>query len=177
MGVESSVPFVRAELSFNDDPLARTSLALWVAGCPRKCQGCQNPELQDPSAGVRTSLSGILKTSTRFLSSDLVESVVYLGGDWCCYWNEYTVLANEFHNGEFRLENVLYTGELWEKIPRLVQRVSDWVIDGPWDESQRGVFPSSRNQRVFHLGVRVDPIELPLYRKLQGSVKHASTST
>ncbi len=159
-----SVPFVRREVTCGDDPCCRIALALWVAGCSKRCPGCQNPDLQDPAFGTEKSVKSICEMAESVLDVDLIGSVVFTGGDWAEYPEAYVEVAKWARSNG--LVNVLYTGEFYEDLPVAVCEVTEWVIDGPFDIEQEGVFPPSKNQRVFRCGRPVDPSVLPLYRHL-----------
>ncbi len=162
------VPLVRTEVTGIDDPEAGTSIVMYVAGCPRRCLGCQNPQLQDASAYGFIDVDTIVAILESMLSFEatamLVEALVFQGGDWAEYPDAYCAIAGWGRRRELR--TVLYTGELYENLSEAVRQASDWVIDGPWDQDKVSVFPPSSNQRVFHWGERVEPEQLPLHRHL-----------
>ena len=163
---ELRVPFVRMEVTCTDDPLCRVSLALWVAGCSKRCLECQNPDLQNPAFGTEESVSVICEMVEPVVEGDLIESVVYTGGDWAEYPAAYVEVAKWARSNG--LPNVLYTGEFYEDLPDTMKEVSEWVIDGPYDNRRESVYPPSKNQRVFDRGRLVDPEELSLYQHLVG---------
>lgn len=165
---DTKVPLVRAEVTGVDDPEAGTAIVLYVAGCPRRCPGCHNPQLQDASQYGPVDVGAVVAILESMLdfgaTALLVEALVFQGGDWAEYPGAYTRIA-EWGRRQ-KLRTVLYTGEYYENLPEDVRRSSDWVIDGPWEQDKVSVFPPSSNQRVFHAGERVEPEELPLYRHL-----------
>jgi anaerobic ribonucleoside-triphosphate reductase activating protein len=164
--MSEGVPLVRTEVSTADDPECGIAVALFVAGCPRRCPGCQNPELQNADGLERLPVWSVQDELSRFLenAASLVSCVVFLGGDWAMYPAQYTELATWVQSRGLR--TVLYTGDTYEMLPEFVRKVTDWVIDGPWVRERPGIYPPSTNQRVFHHGELVDPEELPLYRHL-----------
>ena len=99
------------------------------------------------------------------MTAGLVESVAFVGGDWAEYPDAYVEMASFVK--QMGIGTVLYTGVLFEELPDDVCAVTDWCIDGPWDETRRSVYPPSTNQRVFLHGRRVNPEELPLYQHLR----------
>lgn len=165
---EPCVPFVRLDVTGVDDPLAGVSIVAYVAGCSRRCPGCQNPELQSARGRTFVPASIVEEHLSRLLSREstraLVQSVVFQGGDWMEYPVAYHAVASWVR--EKGLRTVLYTGEVYERLPEDVRQVSDWIIDGPWDQTKRSVFPPSSNQRVFDRGQITDPETLPLYKHL-----------
>lgn len=161
--LDRSIPFVRMDVTFADDPLCRSSLALYVAGCPRRCRGCHNEELQSPDAGTLTEVDFIVQSMKEVASADFIKAAVFSGGDWMLYPEAYVEIAGACR--KFGLSTVLYTGELYEDLSQRVRDASDWVIDGPFEEGREGIFPPSTNQHVFMNGNLVDDVkDLPIYR-------------
>lgn len=166
--IEECVPFVKLDVSGIDDPEAGMAVILYVAGCPRRCSGCHNPDLQQVGDHQLLSSSEMVCYLKGFFARGdadlLIEAIVFQGGDWVEYPIVYCQVAAWARKGGFR--TVLYTGEVYENLPKYVREASTWVIDGPWEQDKMSVFPPSSNQRVFHQGRRVDPEQLPLYRHL-----------
>lgn len=165
---EACVPFVRMEVTGNDDPEAAMGIVLYTAGCPRRCPGCHNVGLQLVHGHTLIPVSQLVELIDRFLKdkdlADLIESVIFQGGDWAEYPDAYAAVAEVARGRGYR--TVLYTGEYYENLPERVREVSDWVVDGPWEQDKVSVFPPSSNQRVFKHGETVNPEELPLYKHL-----------
>lgn len=167
--IDVCVPFVRLEVTSVDDPLAGVGVVLYAAGCPRRCPGCHNPELQATHGHTFVTVDTVVNYLERYFTKNveattLIEAVVFQGGDWSEYPEAYCELAGWARGKGFR--TVLYTGELFENLPEGVRRASDWVVDGPWDQDKVSTFPPSSNQRVFRQGQRVDPEQLPLFKHL-----------
>lgn len=160
-----TIPFVRYEMTATDDPECGIGVALWVAGCSRRCPSCQNPSLQDPAAGMQVEVSVVLEDLAWYLEqAHILDCVVFMGGEWMLYPDAYVEIATWAQSRGLR--TVLYTGDIFEMLPESVRQVSEWVIDGPWCRDMPGVFPASTNQRVFHRGELVNPEGLPLYQHL-----------
>jgi len=172
---DDCVPFVRMEVTGVDDPEAGMGIVLYVAGCPRRCPGCQNPSLQLTGNYAFIPVAAVVDYMDRFLEGKrvgkLIESVIFQGGDWAEYPEAYVVLARVARGRNYR--TVLYTGEYFENLPETVREVSDWVVDGPWEQDKPALFPPSSNQRVFKRGRAVDPERLPLHKHLLGLVREA----
>ena len=169
--IEECVPFVRLDVSGIDDPEAGMAVILYVAGCSRRCPGCHNPGLQETDGYPLKSASEMASFMEGFFArgeaNALIEAVVFQGGDWAEYPVVYCEVAGWARQKGFR--TVLYTGEVYENLPKYVREASDWVVDGPWEQDKVSVFPPSSNQRVFHKGRRVAPEQLPLYKHLLAS--------
>ena len=166
--IEACVPFVRLDVSGIDDPEVGMAVILYVAGCSRRCPGCHNPDLQHtrdyPFVSVGDVKGYLEKFFARAEAAALIEAVVFQGGDWVEYPDAYCEVAEWARRKGFR--TVLYTGEVYENLPKNVREASTWIVDGSWEQDNRSVFPSSSNQRVFHQGRRVEPEQLPLYKHL-----------
>lgn len=166
--IDALAPFVRLDVSGVDDPEAAMAVVLYVAGCSRRCPGCHNPSLQQVGDYPLRSSSEVISYLEGFFARDealvLIEAVVFQGGDWAEYPVVYCDVAGWTRTKGFR--TVLYTGEVFENLPKYVREASTWIVDGPWKQDEVSVFPPSSNQRVFHQGQRVDPEQLPLYRHL-----------
>lgn len=160
------VPLVRVELSTADDPECGISVALFVAGCRHRCLGCQNPELQTTQGFKFQPIEDVISRVRTVVdrSGGLVDSVVFLGGDWMLYQNSY-LRVTQWARGR-SLKTVLYTGEKYEDLSEAVRQASEWVIDGDWRQDLPGVYPASTNQRVFHRGQLTSPESLPLFQHL-----------
>jgi anaerobic ribonucleoside-triphosphate reductase activating protein len=160
-----TAPIASIGITLNDDPLGGISLALYVAGCPRRCPGCHSPSLQLPEAGHRYRCWEVEEKVTSLYHRGLVESIVFLGGDWIPWYADLCERLCCWAKDE-GVRSVLYTGELYENIPDGLKLVCEWVIDGLYDETRPSVYPASSNQRVFRDGELVNPASLPLYRHL-----------
>lgn len=143
------LPIAKFEVGFIDDPMLRVSLNIYVCGCWHNCSGCQNPELQkvENSYTVWYKLEDIYRKIDESLP--LIESVVYLGGDFAYYPQELTEIAKYVENK--KIYNVLYTGFVLEDIVNQeFMKYMDVIIDGKYEEKlKQDIFPASSNQRVF----------------------------
>lgn len=160
------VSFVKAELGFVDDPFGKISLNLFCAGCPFSCDGCQNPELKDPEYGTFFSSRDLWKKIKELVSSPIVESVVFLGGDWVIYSEVYFKISKKIR--KLNKKTILYTGELFENLSPSIKQASDIIIDGKWNKNTTtGSFPPSSNQRVFVNGKEENGAGFPLAKRLR----------
>ena len=93
--IRTMVPVARVEVSTIDDPECDIALAIFVAGCRRRCRGCQNPEFQDTRSYKFRPVSEVIGQVERLLakSRGMIRSVVFVGGEWMLYPNAYVRLA------------------------------------------------------------------------------------
>lgn len=173
MNRDNSVPLVRIETTTADDPECGVGLAVFVAGCPRHCPGCQNPGLRNVNGLQWIPVEWEVLRRLAFamnVGRGLYDAIVFLGGEWMLYPKQYLRVV-EWAKSTSELRTVLYTGETYECLPEDVRRVTDWVIDGEYDRRRLGVYPASTNQRVFHQGELTDPEGLPLFKHLSTQVR------
>ena len=137
------------EIATNDCPYMSISLTIYCAGCTRDCHNCQNPDLQDFKNGVSMDSNQVVALVTDRIS--LIESVVFLGGDWMCYPIELRDISSQLKKLYNDLILILYTGELIETISNDILENLDIIIDGPYMENQKTNYaiPVTSNQRVF----------------------------
>lgn len=141
------VPIATWEITSNDDPYMSISLSIYCAGCDRACPGCHSPDLQDPDNGKLVTATQVMDIIVNRL--DLIESVVFLGGEWLRYKDDLQFLAHEVKRLDRK--TILYTGYQFEEIPSAILDALDIVIDGMYREDLKPeyTFPASSNQRVF----------------------------
>lgn len=136
--------------------------ALWVQGCPRRCFGCCNPEMQEfvdrvwYTVGQLESLISPLR--------DQIEGVTFVGGEPVCQYIAVGKLARQVQ--KMGLGVLLFTGfnleDLQEiagkdKDMRRLLKHTDLVIDGLFQEERKSEnrrYIGSDNQRVHFLSGR-----------------------
>lgn len=144
------VPIVGYEVTLNDNPFLDISLSIFCSGCINNCKGCHNEHLQDPRYGESTSTTTILSEIEK--RKELIESVVFLGGDWINYQEDLFIIIKYIKTQlNSHCNAILYTGNLINDIKVNVLNYIDIVIDGKYDNTKLNSlpFPASTNQRVF----------------------------
>ena len=139
------------------------SLTVFVQGCPIRCKGCHNPELQNFGGGkdvdgvvINDIIQGIsangiqrnlcimggepLCDENKFLTYMIIESVKKVYPDVKVYiWTGY-VLENLVKSNDNRIKRIL--------------DLTDTIIDGPYIEEERDItlhMRGSKNQRIINL--------------------------
>jgi len=158
------------EIATNDCPYMSISLSIYCAGCRHECPGCQNPALQDFNNGVPMEAADVVSLVTNRIS--LIESVVFLGGDWIYYPTELRDVSTQLKQLYNDLILILYTGELLVNIPDDILEHLDIVVDGPYKESEHTNYaiPVTSNQHVYinpyhYVFYEVDPSTLPINKE------------
>ena len=140
--------------SITDGPGLRA--AVFVQGCPHRCDGCHNPETHDFSGGDVTTTEEIFE---KIRSNPLLSGVTFTGGEPMCQARALAELADMIKPTGLKI--AVYTGYTWEELtaendPDRIKllKLADVVIDGPFEVSQRSLdlkFRGSVNQRVINV--------------------------
>lgn len=132
---------------------------LWVQGCPRRCEGCFNPQFQPFSPATVTSVPTVAET---ILSLEGIDGVTFSGGEPFAQAGPLAELgATLRHAG---LSIITYSGYTAEELaegddpawPALLA-ATDLLIAGPFIASRARPDPltGSANQQVIALGTRL----------------------
>ena len=163
MVTPDNIPLSNFEVTTNDDPTMETiSLTIFVAGCVRRCIGCQNPDLQivtDKNSKL-VSLDIIKDIIER--NSILVSSICFCGGDFLPNYKLQLYDLSKFCKSN-DLKTIVYAGELYENIDDELKKYIDIIVDGPYNQSKKqSGFPASSNQRCWINGELVNCDELEI---------------
>jgi anaerobic ribonucleoside-triphosphate reductase activating protein len=142
------------EDSIVDGPGLRT--AIFAQGCPRRCEGCHNPQSHDFSGGYDCEPEKIL---AEIRKNPLLDGVTFSGGEPLCQAAALLPLAKEIK--KMGLNLFIYTGSVFESLltqndPDILAllREGDFLVDGPYVQAQRDLtllFRGSQNQRILDL--------------------------
>lgn len=142
------------EESVVDGPGLR--FVVFMQGCPHHCKGCHNPETHDFAGGYLTDTEAIM---ARFMENPLLSGLTLSGGEPFSQPEAAGILAESVKSSAKHL--IIYTGYLCEDLVRQAKhneqirrllKLTDLLIDGPYDEALRDLnldFRGSRNQRVL----------------------------
>lgn len=119
-----------------DDMCNGTGLrvVLWLSGCDRRCEGCQNPQTWDPEVGLDFDAVALEELEVE-LRKDYIQGVTLTGGDPLYKGNEEDVVdLCKYIKGKYPKKNIwLYTGALWEAIKdHEILHYIDVLCEGPY---------------------------------------------
>ncbi|MDE7194673.1 MAG: anaerobic ribonucleoside-triphosphate reductase activating protein [Oscillospiraceae bacterium] len=142
------------EESFVDGPGIR--FAVFVQGCPHRCERCHNPETHDFGGGREVDTDELFE---QCLANPLINGVTFSGGEPFCQAAALYKLGCRFKESGLNL--MCYSGwtfeELLEKsiseedVKNLLS-ILDHLVDGRFELSQRSLqlkFRGSSNQRII----------------------------
>lgn len=137
------------EITTNDDPYLGISFSIFCAGCNKRCKGCHSPDLQNPNSGKMITEDVVFDLIRRRM--ELVDSVVFIGGEWMLQQEGLKYLAEKIKNLFPNKKTILYTGDTFETISDNILKVIDIIIDGEYVEELKTKYkiPASSNQKVF----------------------------
>ena len=152
-----------------------TRLAIWVAGCSKKCKGCMSAELQDPECGTYFSNWEIIEIIRKYASVNSIDGVTVSGGDPLEQPEDLIDLLTGLK--PFINEILVFTGFTLEEAERrlnndqisTIKNTVSVLIDGRFEEKNRDDNPlrGSANQKIHFF----DPSIRPLYEEYC-SVRH-----
>lgn len=131
-------------------------LTVFVQGCPHNCEGCQNPQTHDFSAGVDMTVDEIMD---RINANPLLDGVTFSGGEPFCQAEALSELGQMVHKKGLNV--ITYSGYTYEYLIKnsdgknnygKLLDVSDYLVDGPFIADQKDMllrFRGSRNQRII----------------------------
>lgn len=145
--------------------------AVFMQGCLRNCDGCQNPETHALDGGKIFDTADII---AKFRTNKLLNGITLTGGEPLLQIDAANELATAAKN--FGLNVWLYTGftfeELWSDTysTRLLANV-DVIVDGAFVESLRDLnlqFRGSSNQRIIDVKKSVAQKKIVLWSQIGG---------
>lgn len=136
--------------SITDGPGLR--LAVFLQGCPRRCEGCHNPTALSFEGGYECADEEILSMIKKNV---LLSGVTLTGGEPFCQAEKLVPLAKKIK--EMGLELAIYTGYTFEEVladekMAALAVLADVIIDGEFVLEQRDLsqkFKGSKNQRII----------------------------
>lgn len=129
---------------------------IFTQGCRRGCEGCQNPETWDETAGIDVKLDEI---KDRLQKMKGQAGITFSGGEPMLQAKALVELA-KWVKKELNWNVWCYTGYTYETLKELgdikmdLVRECDVLIDGPFILKQKDLscrFRGSRNQRLLRL--------------------------
>ncbi|MEI6412635.1 MAG: 4Fe-4S single cluster domain-containing protein [Pseudomonadota bacterium] len=136
-------------------------LALWVAGCRRRCQGCITPTLQSPESGLPVA-SAVLARRVLHLAAErpgALDGLTLTGGEPFDQASALVALMDRVMPHYPQWTVIAYSGDSLAALRRrslacraLLARI-DLLIDGPFRARQSARHPlaGSGNQRLWGL--------------------------
>ena len=133
-----------------DGPGLRT--VVFLQGCPRRCPGCQNPELLDAGGGREAPQEEVLQ-EIRGTLSPITRGITFSGGDPLMQPEALKELIARLREAFPRLDVWVFTGSRYEEVQHLpLLDQIDVLVDGPFEQDKKDLdlaFRGSANQRLI----------------------------
>lgn len=132
-------------------------IGIWIAGCPRRCAGCSNPELWETQPKYEVTVFRIMQILIPLLKRRETDGVVITGGD--PFFDSRELYHFLLSLEPYTKDVLVYTGYTMEEIQygdACMKSCLDHIgvlIDGPYQEQlnygcrMRG----SSNQHIYYL--------------------------
>ena len=122
----------------------KISLNVYPYGCRKRCDGCQNANLQDFKQENAIDADRFSAILSRY---GLASWVCFLGGDAVYQPKGLDVLCEVSQKHSKKV--CLYTGLRFEELYFINKSNINLIIDGEWDEKSGDIHSKSTNQRIF----------------------------
>lgn len=132
-------------------------IAIWVAGCSRRCEGCANPELWEVKPEQEVAVSDFVAAVKQLLGDRLkeAEGVTISGGEPFDQPKELLLLVQELK--QISDDILIFSGYTREQLTEsptnvLILKEIATLVDGEYreEENQGEVLRGSANQRYFY---------------------------
>lgn len=127
-------------------------MTVFLQGCPRHCEGCQNEELLPLDGGRKLAEAAFAELLLKNISP-LHQGITFSGGDPLIQAEALQQIIKLIKQSKPQLDIWVYTGYVYEDIKDLpVIRLIDVLVDGPFIQEQKDLrlaFRGSTNQRVI----------------------------
>lgn len=131
-------------------------MAVFVQGCPHRCEGCHNPKSHPFEGGELTTVDNLI---SKYLQNPLLDGFTFSGGEPFCQAAALANLARRVHalNGNVWCYSGYTFDELishsGDSVRDLLDNI-DVLIDGRFEIAQRDLklkFRGSANQRILNV--------------------------
>lgn len=127
-------------------------VTVFLQGCTHNCEGCHNPDLQEPSGGLEIAEEKLADLILKKITP-LHKGISISGGDPLFQAEALEKLLTIIRGKKPDLDIWVYTGFAFEEIRDLpVMRLIEVLVDGPFILSRKDLglaFRGSANQRLI----------------------------
>ena len=140
--------YLRTSIAFQELP-TEMALAIEITGCPRRCEGCHSPELQQ-DVGEDLSVSELKRIIDRYSHAGerLFSCILFMGGE-----QHYQFLPMLRTCRELGIDCGLYTGA--DNVSDEVKQHLKWLKTGSYNKELGGLGSPNTNQKLIKLTVGV----------------------
>ena len=126
-------------------------IGIWFCGCPRRCEGCSNPELWNFQEKYKTSPETVLSLIEKISAKNKVDGFTITGGDPIFQAGDLLRLLDGIK--KISDDIIIYTGYLKSEVPQEILKNIAVLIDAPYIQSRNNncILRGSDNQTIYIL--------------------------
>lgn len=126
-------------------------IGIWFCGCPRRCDGCSNPELWEFQDRYKISLATVMSLIEKIAQAHRVDGFTITGGD---PFFQPDALSNLLEQIKKISDDILvYTGYMKDELPAPLLKNIAVLIDAPYIKARNNNcrLRGSDNQTIYIL--------------------------
>lgn len=126
-------------------------IGIWFCGCPRRCDGCSNPELWEFQDRYKTSLVTVMSLIEKIAQAHSVDGFTITGGDPFFQPDALSRLLEQIK--KISDDILVYTGYMKDDLPTPLLKNIAVLIDAPYIKVQNNNcrLRGSDNQTIYIL--------------------------
>ena len=126
-------------------------IGIWFCGCPRRCEGCSNPELWNFQDKYKTSPETVLSLIEKISAKNKVDGFTITGGDPIFQAEDLLRLLDGIK--KISDDIIVYTGYLKSEVSQEILKNIAVLIDAPYIQARNNncILRGSDNQTIYIL--------------------------
>ena len=126
-------------------------IGIWFCGCPRRCDGCSNPELWEFQARYKTSLETVTTLTEKIAQAHRVDGFTITGGDPFFQPDDLSRLLEQIK--KISDDILVYTGYMKDELPPEILKNIAVLIDASYvkERNNNCRLRGSDNQTIYIL--------------------------
>ena len=126
-------------------------IGIWFCGCPRRCEGCSNPELWEFQDRYKTSLATVITLIKKIVQAHNVDGFTITGGDPFFQPDALSRLLEQIKKVSDDI--LVYTGYMKDELPVTLLKNIAVLIDAPYIKARNNncLLRGSDNQTIYIL--------------------------
>lgn len=126
-------------------------IGIWFCGCPRRCEGCSNPELWEFQDRYKTSLATVITLIKKIAQAHNVDGFTITGGDPFFQPDALSRLLEQIKKVSDDI--LVYTGYMKDELPVTLLKNISVLIDAPYISARNNNcrLRGSDNQTIYIL--------------------------
>ena len=124
-------------------------IGIWFCGCPRRCDGCSNPELWEFQNRYKTTSETVMSLINKVSAKNKIDGFTITGGDPFFQINDLIELIKNIKS--ISDDIIVYTGYLKDDLPSQSLKDIAVLIDGEYikERNNNCILRGSDNQRIY----------------------------